>query len=92
MSVFDDLFALLAEPDGWMVAAMIGVAYCAGWLTGDACGFARGVRSMVTFVTGLNRARVDAGCVPPRHVSRNSRPAASNHVMAIHDDRRGGVG
>ena len=55
MAAFEDFIAMLAEPDAWIFVGMIGLAYGAGWLTGDACGFNRGVRRMVTFVASLNR-------------------------------------
>jgi hypothetical protein len=71
MAAFEDFIAMFAEPDAWIFAAMIGVAYCAGWLTGDACGFNRGVKSMVTFVASLNRRQA-----PPRAESALGRPRA----------------
>jgi hypothetical protein len=90
MVAFEDFIAMFAEPDAWIFAAMIGVAYCAGWLTGDACGFNRGVKSMVTFVASLNRRQA-----PPR--AESGRPTARNHILpicnvAISDDRGEGRG
>jgi hypothetical protein len=61
MVAFEDFVRIFAEPDAWLLAGMIGVAYFAGWLTGDARGFGRGVKSMVTFATSLNRRHA-----PPR--------------------------
>jgi hypothetical protein len=85
MVAFEDFIAMFAEPDAWIFAAMIGVAYCAGWLTGDACGFNRGVRSMVTFVASLNRRQAPARAESPRPTTRNHILPICN--VAIYDDR-----
>ena len=88
--MLDHLVAMFANPEAWMWAGVIGFTYGLGWLTGDACGFNRGVKSMVTFVASLNRGH-------PHPCGENTRLTARSRIApicdaAIYVDRGEGVG